>query len=433
MNAIFKTWFPLSLTWLLMAAEGPIIASFIARLEGSKENLAAYGVAFSMGLLMEAPVVMIMSAAVKLVKDSVSYFSLRNYTFLLCLAVSAVYGISMIPSVFKLWTQDFMGLTSNVSELTFLAMAMLCPWPGMIGYRRFYQGILIRMNRSRYVALGTWFRLVTIIAAMKLCALTNLPGAAQGCIALAAAVTLEAIIVRWMSRSSIRSLLKQTKRNDPLPFKTITHFYTPLVWTALLGLAIQPIVTLGAGQAKFPLESLAVLPVVSAFVFVFRGIALSYQEVVISMMGRHEKYYSELIKFAYIMAIGMAVIYLGITFSPLVYYILSNLLGLSDELAGFAVWPLRILAPVPILTLLYSWQKSMLIHWNQTAPITSASITELASVGVFLVVLVKGLDLSGAIAAAFAMMLSRLLATIYLQFTMIKQTRNQLVSTKKTV
>ena len=125
MNAIFKTWFPLSLTWLLMAAEGPIIASFIARLEGSKENLAAYGVAFSMGLLMEAPVVMIMSAAVKLVKDSVSYFSLRNYTFLLCLAVSAVYGISMIPSVFKLWTQDFMGLTSNVSELTFLAMAML--------------------------------------------------------------------------------------------------------------------------------------------------------------------------------------------------------------------------------------------------------------------------------------------------------------------
>ena len=37
----------------------------------------------------------------------------------------------------------------ELAELVYGAMFILLPWPGAIGYRRFYQGILIRGNRTR--------------------------------------------------------------------------------------------------------------------------------------------------------------------------------------------------------------------------------------------------------------------------------------------
>jgi len=60
---IFKFWLPLAGTWLMMSIEGPFIAAIIARLADPKFNLAAYGVAFSFALIIEAPVIMMMTAS----------------------------------------------------------------------------------------------------------------------------------------------------------------------------------------------------------------------------------------------------------------------------------------------------------------------------------------------------------------------------------
>jgi hypothetical protein len=58
---IFRFWLPLAATWLMMAVEGPFLAAVIARLAEPTYNLAAYGVAFSLALVLEAPVIMLPS------------------------------------------------------------------------------------------------------------------------------------------------------------------------------------------------------------------------------------------------------------------------------------------------------------------------------------------------------------------------------------
>ena len=70
---IFTFWTPLAATWLMMSVEGPFLAAIIARLAEAKYNLAAYGVAFSLALIIEAPIIMIMSASTALVKDRDSF------------------------------------------------------------------------------------------------------------------------------------------------------------------------------------------------------------------------------------------------------------------------------------------------------------------------------------------------------------------------
>ena len=143
---IFIFWMPLAATWLMMAVEGPFLAAIIARLVEPKYNLAAYGVAFAFGLILEAPIIMIMSASTALVENRLSFLKLRNFTYIINGVSTLVMIIFLLPPIFYFITMSLIELPAKVAHLTHVATIILLPWPGMIGYRRFYQGILLLMG-----------------------------------------------------------------------------------------------------------------------------------------------------------------------------------------------------------------------------------------------------------------------------------------------
>ncbi|MDH3457411.1 MAG: hypothetical protein OER90_11280, partial [Gemmatimonadota bacterium] len=145
-----------------MAVEGPFLAAIIARLVDPTFNLAAHGVAYAFALLVEAPVIMIMSASTALVDDAHSFRRLRTFTYTLNGAVTAAMLLLLVPPVFRVVMLDLIALPADVADLTYVALWLLVPWPGAIGYRRFYQGLLIRGGRTRLVAYGTVLRLTTM-------------------------------------------------------------------------------------------------------------------------------------------------------------------------------------------------------------------------------------------------------------------------------
>ena len=63
----------------MMATEGPFLAAIIARLADPTVNLAAYGVAFAFAILIESPVIMLMSASTALVNNAQTHKKLRNF------------------------------------------------------------------------------------------------------------------------------------------------------------------------------------------------------------------------------------------------------------------------------------------------------------------------------------------------------------------
>ncbi len=100
LRKILLFWLPLASTWLMMATEGPFLTAIIARMAEPKYNLAAFGIAFSLAVLTEAPVVMILSASTALAKDRQAFLKLRNFTFALNGTVVAVMFILVLPPVF---------------------------------------------------------------------------------------------------------------------------------------------------------------------------------------------------------------------------------------------------------------------------------------------------------------------------------------------
>jgi len=188
-----------------MSVEGPFLAALIARSSKPEFNLAAYGVAYSLALIIEAPIIMMMSASIALVKDKQSFYKLRNFTYAANGLITVVMLILVTPPVFYFIAEGLIGLPTEVARLTHIATIILIPWPGAIGYRRFYQGILINNNLTRRVAYGTIIRLMS----MSLCAIALyfsgiVEGVIIGAASLAFAVIMEAIAVRFMVWETIK-------------------------------------------------------------------------------------------------------------------------------------------------------------------------------------------------------------------------------------
>ena len=177
-RTILAFWTPLAATWLIMAVEGPYIGAILARLPDPTRNLAAYGVAFSFGFIAEAPIIMMMTAANALVADRQSLLALRRFMLTLHALMTGAISVALMPPLFRLVTDDLIGLPPDIAQRTHVATALLLFWPAAIGYRRFYQGILVRHRQPRRVAYGTVVRLATMsLAALLLAWLTPLHGA----------------------------------------------------------------------------------------------------------------------------------------------------------------------------------------------------------------------------------------------------------------
>ena len=412
---IFLFWGPLALTWLMMALEQPILIAFIARLSEAKLNLAAFGIAGSFAMIIEAPVIMLMSASTALVTGRHSYRKLRRFTDILNLGVTGIQLLVLIPPVFRFIVINLMGVPEEVARLAHIALLIFLPWAASIGYRRFYQGILIRNNLTRRVTYGTLVRLTVIVTVGVILYSAGVKGAYVGAGAMSLAVFAEAIATRIMASGTLKTILeREDTENGSLGLRKISKFYYPLAITSLLSLGVHPFVTFFLGRSYMAVESLAVLPVVSSLVFIFRSLGLSYQEVNIALIGNQRQNYRPLRNYAVYMGAAVTVLITILAFTPLADLWFVNVSGLSQELADMSYLPLKIMILLPALTVLLNYQRSLLLINRTTGPISAATAIELISIIAILLVCTVFLNMTGVVAASIAFTVGKGISTLYL-------------------
>jgi hypothetical protein len=416
-RTILAFWLPLAATWLMMSVEGPYVAAIIARMPEAAFNLAAYGVAFSLAWLVESPIMMLLTASNTLVRDRRSYLALRRFTWMLNAAVTAGMMLGVTPPVFRFVTGTLMGLPPEVASLVHIATAILIPWPAAIGYRRFYQGILVRHRLTRRVAYGTVIRLASMsVTAGVLALTTSLHGSSTGAIALTAGVLMEAAASRWMARHVVASILAgpDSIGESPLTQRAIARFYYPLALTSIIALVTGPLLTFFMGRSRAPIESLAVLPVVQSLVFLFRSGGVAYQEVGVALSGRHHQHEREVGRASLLLASAATVALAVMLFTPLAGVWLRGLSGLSPGLSAFALGPARLLVLLPAMEYWLSVQRSRFILNGQTRIITVATAIEVGGIALVLYVCISRFDMIGAVAGSVAQMIGRFAANLFL-------------------
>jgi hypothetical protein len=420
-HTIVLFWLPLAATWFMMALEGPYIAAIVARMPEAAHGLAAFGVATSLAWLIESPIMMLLSASAALVRDRASYLALRRFAHVLNALVTLGMIILALPPVFELVAERAIGLPHDIARLAHIATASMILWPAAIGYRRFYQGILVRHHLTRRVAYGTIVRLVSMsITAAFLAFVAHLPGALVGALALLSGVICEAFASRWMARHIVQSIVGSdaTAEGTLLRQRDIARFYFPLALTSILAMAVGPLVTFGLGRGRYPIESLAVWPVINSMIFLFRSGGVAFQEVGIALnsereVGRTAALLGTLASFALAL----------VALTPLEIVWFERLSGLSHHLAAFAIQPVRILILFPLLEYILSFQRARWILEHRTRVVSIATTVEATILATTLFIALGAFNMIGAAGGALAMLTGRLAASTYLYTCTHRQRR----------
>jgi hypothetical protein len=413
LKRIFWFWLPLAAVWLMMGIEPPVVAAGVARLPDPKVNLAAFGVAFAVALLMESPVIQLLAAATALVDGSRSYRRLRLFTHLLSLGLVIIHLSLGLSPAFDLITRRVMGVNAEISAVSRSAFLVLAPWAPSIAYRRFWQGVLIRHDRTGAIPVTMAARLVAgFVVVVATVQNGGLPGALAGATALTAGVITSAVVAWIMARPVVRDLIPLST-GTTLAWSTLLRFYTPLALTTILLLAIRPVLTAGIARAPDPLDSLALFPVLTGFLFVFTSMSISYQEAVIALQ-RDRRDRTRLTVFALLVAVALTLLYLAGVLTPLRTLWFGRLSDLPVDLLPKVLLPALVTVPMPAALVVVSLYRGVLISVRKTRRITLAMGMNFAVVALGSLVLARALPLPGIVTGMAAMTVAVAVEVLYL-------------------
>lgn len=398
---IFILWLPLAAMWLMMGIEMPLVNAIIARLAEAKANLAAFGVTMAIALIVEAPIIQLLAAGTALADSKKNYRRLLNFTHILAVSLTVLHLFLGFSPLYSLLLKHVLGVPVEIIEISRRAFLWMFPWSAAVAYRRFWQGVLIRYEKTSVVPLIMVIRFIfTSAVLISGFSIIKLNGAEIGGLALSLGVIAGAV----SSSIFVRPIVCKFKDDDTvreLSWKDLSQFYYPLALTSFMTFIVRPLLSFGIARALFPLESLAIWPVVTSVLFLFRSTAMAYQEVAVSLLKDTSDTY-HLGQFSVFLGSILSFILLILAVTPLGELLYHYGSGLGADLLPFTVIPTYIVVSIPFITSQISWYRGMLIHKHETRTIAKAVL--LNSVVLILIIIggPKILDLPGGIFAAAA-------------------------------
>jgi hypothetical protein len=381
LRRVVRMWTPLAGSWLLMGLELPLVSAVMARLPRPEVSLAAYGgVVFPLSMIVEAPIIMLLSASTALSRDWPSYLLVRRFMLRAGAILTVIHALVAFTPLYDLVVGGLIHPPAEVLGPARIGLMIMLPWTWSIAYRRFQQGVLIRFGRPHYVGIGTVVRLSTNVLVLILgYALGTVPGIVVAASAVAVGVVSEAIFIGVVTRPVVRRRLRAAPEVSPaLTWPAFRSFYVPLALTSLLALAGAPIVSAALSRMPRALDSLAVWSVINGLVFILRGLGMALNEVVVALLEEPGAA-RNLRRFALLLGTGASSVLAVVAFSPLARFYFGTFSGLSSGLTTLASSGIRIAVLMPALGAAQSWFQGQIVHSRRTRGITEA-------VGVYLVV-----------------------------------------------
>ena len=372
-QGILKTWWPLALSWFMLTVEQPILAAFVARSFEPKVQLAAWGLAFSLVLVLGAPSISMLAASTALSRDRESYRRGRGYMLWLCVALTAAHLLLAFTPLFDFVVLRLIAPPPEIVEPVRSAVRVMLPFIPSLAIRRFQYGVLIRCDQTRAVTVGTLLRLVLEVAvAFALFWLPGWDGLIIATTSLTVGVVFEATYATIRVRPVIRNnLLSVLPGERPLTANRFMRFYLPLVLTTLMQILLQPLVSASLSRMPDSLGSLALWPVLYGVLIMTNSAAIAYVEAVIVLLDRPGSI-EALQRFTWQLGLTLAAVPLLLAVTPLGNLLFAGVTALPPELLQQARVALWLMIPLPALTALSSWFQGVLINGQRTRSITEA-------------------------------------------------------------
>ncbi len=399
MKDLFLFFTPLGLTTLLITVTHSLFNAGLARLSNPEVLISAFSVAKSLHHMLQSPILMLRQTFTALVDHKQNYYRVRNFIMIVGIAAFFLYGLIAYSGISTIVFKDIMSIKGETLNAAVLILKILVPFPLLILLREFCQGVAIKFKSTPLVTVSTTMRLVFVFFfVLFITRIKITPDSAKGGIMFLGAAAVEAIILFLFIKLVIGNIPGSLdnsigscagKASGVLKYKTIFLFYIPLMATSYISTFSMPVINMGLARMDNPEVAISSFSVAWHLAIIIFGPLLIFHQVPINFTGEKELLLIK--KFAVILGIFFVIIMASVSFSPLGYNIIRNLIKTPENISIFAAQLLKIFTPFPLLMIIKEYYWGMLIRNRLTRYVGIGTATNVITltITVFLVSLLE--------------------------------------------
>jgi progressive ankylosis protein len=413
---LWQQFIPLSLSDVTMALGDPLTTTTLAHLPDPRTNLAAVGVAKAIAIFCESPIIMLLHASNALAPSQASRQALWKFTLIASGLMSLLLALTTIPFVFTIVGEGWLGVSPTLSERIRSIISIVILWPFAIGWRRYFQGLLIHGGHSNAVAQAGIIRLVVVGGILVGGFALNISGAVIAGMSLVWGVIAEAVADTYLARRWGATQPPAVVATPELPqdLAGVWKFYAPLGGTMTLGWGARAALVGIVARANDGEIALAAWPAAWGLVLVIANSTRMVQQIII----RNRKLMPDrlLILFAITVGIVCSLILLSVSVTPMSTEAIGWFVGNDRALISQVRPVLLICGVMPLLVSVQNAVQGFLVSEGRTWGINHAAWVG-AVVMLGTAYLGIKLEQNGAVAAAIGMILASMMEIIYLFYS----------------
>ncbi|OCQ89617.1 hypothetical protein BCD64_16755 [Nostoc sp. MBR 210] len=421
--ALLTQFIPLSLSDVAMTLGDPLQTSALSRLPFPQETLAGVGVVKGVAVFLESPIIMILHASTALGGQIKSRRALWQFTVIVGLALSGIFLLLTWEPLYNWLLLDVFGVSSSIAARGRTAFMLMFLWPFVIAWRRFFQGLLIRAQKSMAVGWASLARLTWVIVALSVGVSLRVDGAFLAGITMMGAILIEAVLVTWFCvRLGAIAILNQQAYSEtkklPQTFIGVTFYYLPLASTMLVVWGARAILLSLIARSFDGSLALAVWPAAWGLLLSIANGTRMIQQVVISAYEETSK--RTLVAFVIIVGLSFTLIPFFLGFTEQGLFLLRQFLGNNTSLVEAARPVIQTLSCLPLLLAVQNTFQGLLIHKGKNWFINIATVVAATFTLVVCGTLIFTGN-SGATSAAYGMLAGVISEIIVLFFALPKK------------
>ena len=413
---LWQQFIPLSLSDVSMALGDPLTTTTLAHLPDARNNIAAVGVAKAIAIFCESPIIMLLHASNALAPTQASRQALWRFTLMASGGMSLLLALTTLPGIFTIVGEGWLGVSPALSNPIRSILTIVILWPFAIGWRRYFQGLLIHHGDSNAVAQAGLIRLVTVGGLLAGGFYLKANGATVAALSLVWGVIAEAVAVTYLARKLGATKLPAVISTPELPqdLAGVWKFYAPLGGTMMLGWGARAALVGIVARSNDGSIALAAWPAAWGLVLVIANSTRMVQQIII----RNRKVLPDrvLISFAITVGIICSLILLSVSGTPLSKDAIGWFIGNDRDLIARVRPVLLICAGMPLLVSLQNAVQGFLVSEGRTWGINQAAwVGAVVMLGTAYLGTQSGQN--GAVAAALGMVLGVIMEVGYLFYS----------------
>jgi progressive ankylosis protein len=423
LRQLWREFIPLSLSDVMMAAGDPLVTTTLAHLPDARTNLAGVGIAKTLAIFFESPIIMLLHASNAVAANPKSRQALWRLMLIAGGSLSLLLGLLALPIVFDLVGTQFLGIPLPLKATVQQVLLFMVLWPFSIAWRRYFQGLLIHQGNSQanglpstiVIAQASIARLVTMGIVLAVGVLLNLSGAILAGSSLIIGVLVETLIITIIAYRSGATVDPPSLDKSSLPedLGGMWRFYWPLANTMLVTWGGRALLVGAISRAVDAPIALAAWPAAWGLVIVIANSTRMLQQIIIKYQGRVAD--RVLLNFALSVGGFCSILLLLISTTSIGELVIQGFIGSDRDLIDSIKPVLLICAGIPLLVALQNATQGFLVGAGNTGRVNLATW-----IGTTVLLWIAWCSVragaSGAIAAALATVVALLIEVSFLLF-----------------